>query len=557
MITNFSFKRMYALAFTCVLMAAIALCPNRIMAQSQTEGAIGGTISDQSGAVVPGATVTARNLGTNATSTATADSTGGYRIAHLQPGRYELQVSAGNFAAYKQSGIVVEVGVVTGIDPKLGITGKTETVEVTSQGPTVNTEQQDFSTNINQTSINELPINGRRWSNFAVLTPGVVPDGNFGLLSFRGISGLLNNNTIDGGDHNQAFFSEEAGRTRLSYSISQDSIQEFQVNTSNYSAEYGRAAGGVVNAVIKSGTNNIHGSAFYFNRDAKLGATNPFTTAAVSQGNGTFLIQPVKPKDKRQQWGASVGGPIIKDKLFFFFSYDQQKRVFPGIAIPSSPGSFLAPATAAELATLTTRLGSAAAAQTAFTNGLNFIQSLTGTVPRQGNQTIFLPKIDWNISNGETFSVVYNRARWTSPAGIQTGAAVSRGIASFGNDLVHNENLTGKLLSLLSPRVSNEARFTYARDNEFEFTQAPAPGEFLTGPGGSAVDVQVSNTGGGFFEIGKPTFLNRRALPDETRYQYFDAVSISHGKHLFKVGMDINHVDDLEDNLFTEGGSYT
>src|SRR6185312_12187404 len=102
--------------------------------------------------------------------------------------------------------------------------------------------QQDFSSNFNQTSINELPINGRRWSNFALLAPGTVPDGNFGLISFRGVSGLLNNSTVDGGDNNQAFFSEERGRTRLSYSTSQSAVREFQVNTSNYSAEYGRAA---------------------------------------------------------------------------------------------------------------------------------------------------------------------------------------------------------------------------------------------------------------------------------------------------------------------------
>src|SRR5207237_6407670 len=126
--------------------------------------------------------------------------------------------------------------------------------------------QQDFSHNVNDTSINNLPINGQRWSNFALLAPGATPDGNFGLISFRGISGLLNNNTIDGGDNNQAFFSEERGRTRLNYTTSPSSIREFQVNTSNYSAEYRRAAAGVVNAVTKSGTHEFHGEAFYYRR---------------------------------------------------------------------------------------------------------------------------------------------------------------------------------------------------------------------------------------------------------------------------------------------------
>src|SRR5207237_945554 len=133
-----------------------------------------------------------------------------------------------------------------------------------SNTPVINTTHQDFSANINQTSISELPINGRRWSNFAMGTPSAAPDGPFGLLSFRGISGLFN--TIDGGDNNQAFFSEERGRTRISYVIGLDSIREFQVNASNYSAEYGRAAGAVINAVTKSGTSQFHGSAFYYIR---------------------------------------------------------------------------------------------------------------------------------------------------------------------------------------------------------------------------------------------------------------------------------------------------
>src|SRR5207247_9331734 len=133
--------------------------------------------------------------------------------------------------------------------------------------PQVNTNSAEFAPTVDQTAISNLPINGGRWSSFVLLTPGAVNDANgFGLISFRGMSTLLNNNTVDGGDNNQAFFSEERGRTQISYVISLASIREFQVNTSNYSAEYGRAAGGVVNAVTKSGTNQFHGSAFYYDR---------------------------------------------------------------------------------------------------------------------------------------------------------------------------------------------------------------------------------------------------------------------------------------------------
>src|SRR5206468_10712095 len=161
----------------------------------------------------------------------------------------------------------------------------------------INFTSPDFAPTLDQTAISNLPINGGRWSNFALLTPGVVSDSNgFGLLSFRGISTLLNNNTVDGADNNQAFFSEERGRTRAQYSTTQAAVQEFQVNSSNYSAEYGRSAGGVVNTVTKSGTNQIHGNAFFYDRDNNWAATNPFVTKTVNQG-GTFVTSPNKPKD--------------------------------------------------------------------------------------------------------------------------------------------------------------------------------------------------------------------------------------------------------------------
>ena len=141
------------------------------------------------------------------------------------------------------------------------------------------TSSAAITTNLSNTTLENLPSNGRRWSNFALLAAGVTPDQNGnGLLSFRGISVLLNNNTIDGVDNNQAFFSEERGRTRIGYSTTQAAVQEFQVNTSNYAAEYGRAAGGVVNTVTRSGGNQFHGQAFFYDRDNDWGATNPYTT---------------------------------------------------------------------------------------------------------------------------------------------------------------------------------------------------------------------------------------------------------------------------------------
>src|SRR5215207_9914283 len=315
--------------FTSLLV--FALCAAGF-AQSTTTGSIGGVVSNPDKEVVPGASVTVRNIGTNKEDTATTDDTGRFKVANLQPGSYAVTINSSGFSPLTQENVIVEVGRETPLEVSLSVGPVTGTVDVSAEAPVINTTQQDFSTNINQTSINELPINGRRWSNFALLTPGAVPDGNFGLISFRGISGLLNNNTIDGGDNNQGFFSEERGRTRSAYSISQGAIREFQVNTSNFSAEYGRSAGGVINAVTKSGTNDFHGSAFLYDRNNRWGARNP-NTFINRLVNGVSTREAFKPKDVRYQFGGTIGGPIVKDTLFFFFSYDEQRRNFPGVAV--------------------------------------------------------------------------------------------------------------------------------------------------------------------------------------------------------------------------------
>src|SRR2546423_8410644 len=369
------------LSFSFAALLVFALSAFSAMAQSTTTGAIAITVTDPKGAVVPGAAITARNVETNKEETATADDEGRARLTNLEPGNYTVTVKGSGFGDFTQENVVVEVGTVNPIEASMSITGGTNIVQVTSEAPVINTSQQDFSSNINQTSINELPINGRRWSNFAILTPGAVPDGNFGLISFRGISGLLNNSTVDGGDNNQAFFSEERGRTRSAYSISQAAIREFQVNTSNYSAEYGRSAGGVINAVTKSGTNDFHGSAFFYDRNNKWGARNPnsFITRLV---NGVAVREALKPVDVRYQFGGTIGGPIVKDKAFFFFSYDEQRRNFPGISIFS---------TASYLNTVNrTTLLARGLTTPQIDATLSFINDQTGEVPRRGDQRLFL-----------------------------------------------------------------------------------------------------------------------------------------------------------------------
>ncbi len=202
-----------SIVLCCLALMVIVFFACSTFAQSTTDGAIGGLVIDQSGAVVPAANVTALNLGTGGNSTVTTDGVGRYTVAHLQPGLYSLEITAKGFAGYKATNITVEVGRLTPVDATLDVKAQSETVMATAEAPVIVADRADFSTNVNSTTIENLPINGRRWSSFALSTPGAVPDGGFGLVSFRGISGLLNNNTVDGADNNQAFFSEERGRT--------------------------------------------------------------------------------------------------------------------------------------------------------------------------------------------------------------------------------------------------------------------------------------------------------------------------------------------------------
>jgi carboxypeptidase family protein len=532
------------LACLAILFAFTVGCVGSLaLAQSAVTGAVGGTATDPNNAAVAGASVTLRSMDTNKSETLTTDSSGRFRFSNLQPGAYAITITASGFAEFKLEQIAVEVGRLSDIDAVLRVGAASAAVDIVAATAAVNLESKEFVSNINQTSINELPINGRRWSNFVILTPGSTPDGSFGLISFRGVSGLLNNNTVDGGDNNQAFFGEERGRTRLSYSVSQSAIREFQVNTSNYSAEYGRAAGGVTNAVTKSGTNSFHGDGFYYQRNNDWGARNPRAFQTVIVPGGTTTVG-IKPEDVRHQFGGTIGGPIIKDRLFFFFSYDQQKRNFPGLS------TFFVPTYLNGVSRSTLINKGLSGAQ--IDDAVSFLNSLTGTVPRKGDQTLVLPKIDWQINSKNTFSINYNRLRWDSPAGVQTQATNTRGRASFGDDLVKVDWGTARLTSTITPTLVNEVRVQYARDLELQISQTPLPGEPRTAINGSAPDVNLQNG----LNFGKPNFLERASYPNEKRAQFTDNVTMTLGGNTLKFGGDINYVKDVLNNLFTESGSY-
>jgi Carboxypeptidase regulatory-like domain/TonB dependent receptor len=562
--------------------------------QSAVDGAVGGTVQDATGLAIPNAKVVIRNNATNAEQTVLTDESGYFRAIHLQPSTYTVTVTATGFQSFKSPEVIVQVGLLTDLSPKMPVGSESQTVEVTSEAPAINSSTPDFANVINQRALQDLPVNNYRWSAYALLTPGVVADSSgFGLLSFRGQSTLMNNVTVDGADDNQAYFSEERGRTRAGYSTAKASIQEFQVNTSNYSSEYGRSAGGVVNSITKSGGNQFHGDLYFFDRDSDWAGSVATTVQTVQlTPGGPFVSQHFKPTDVRHQYGGAIGGPIFKDKLFFFFAGDRFQRNFPAVAVAAAPASFYtlpdatlpagkvcgqtspangpanpaAPSTIdAAACTLQTNLGlpTYAAAATDYSNGITGLNSMLGTVPRTGSQTIFFPKLDWQVNARNHASFEVNRLRWASPAGIQTGATVQDGTSSFGNDYVDVTFGIAKLDTIISSHLTNEIRYQYGRDFEFEFGQTPTAyekanlvgttGGGYTNPFGVPPSVFITNA----FTFGTPTFLNRAALPDERRWQVADTFNWVRGRHNFKFGGDYIHTDDRINNLFTGFGSYS
>ncbi len=436
------------------------------------------------------------------------------------------------------------------------------------EAPAVNTTQPDFASNLDAAAIENLPINGRRWSNFALLTPTATLDGNFGLISFRGISGLMNNSTVDGADNNQAFFSEERGRSRISYVISQAAVREFQVNTSNFSAEYGRAAGAVVNAVTRSGGNQIHGRLFYYMRDNALGAANAFTVVPVQQPDGDWTTEHIKPLDRRQQFGGTLGGPIVKDKLFYFVTFDAQRRDYPAVAAAANASSLFAPPcvipshyagmstanralvqvcgsdnSADELYTLTRNVmplySSDAAAIAAFHSGISYLASLLGPVARTAEHQIGSGQARLPPQSAQhCFRSAYNRLRWSSPGGVQTDPVVDLGIASFGFDGVKVDTLTARLTSTLGHHSPTSCATPGAATSNTSCRSRPRPAN-RSAPTALAPSVSVLADSSGF-TFGTPATMPRRALPDEYRNQIAETVSWMHGRHVFKFGFDAN-----------------
>ena len=545
-----------ALTAVLILICAAPAC----YSQSTTEGAIGGTLLDPSGAAIRDAGIVASSHSSSFEASTSTDAAGNFRFIGLPPGSYRVEVRVAPYTPYTANSVQVEIGQVTTLSPRLTLGSQQQTVVVKEEAPLIDTTSSGFSTNLDQNAVHGLPSNGRRWSDFALLTPTVTPDQEGrGLLSFRGISVLLNNNTMDGADNNQAFFSEERGRTRVAYSTTEASVREFQVNASNYSAQYGRAAGGVVNTVTHSGSNHLHGSAFFYDRDSQWGAQNPFTQLTTQAQPGAFISTPFTPRDQRKQWGLAIGGPLVHGKLFGFFAYDQHQRNYPAISQPGNAAKFYAEPTSNELTALAARLGVASnsIAKQQYNQVLTGLATETGLVPRSASQLIFFPKLDYQPDDRNHYAIQFNHMQSDSPNGVQSQTSAQYGVSSFGNSVVKGDWAVARWNTFLTPTRMNEVLLQYGRDFEAELSTPPTAFEqpLTRNPGGTAPQVSLLSSSYGL-RIGKPAALDRVAFPDEHRTQVKDVYTEVVGSHVLKGGADFNHVSDLTQNLYGGGGQY-
>ena len=279
--------------------------------------------------MVSGTTVTVTNTGTGATRTLTTDSEGFYQAQFLQPGMYEVVLGGGSFGKVDRKNIPVTVGAATSVDVMLPAASVTTDVTVSSEAPLVDTEKVEQSQVVDQNLVSNLPINSRRFETFVLLTPNVIPDGTTGLLSFRGVAGVYNQNIVDGVTFNDQFWGEARGRSGgAPYVYPVDAISEFESSATGYSAELGGAAGGIINAITKSGGNQFHGDVYEYYRTPGWNALDPYSKyQSRLPGANPFLAQ--QPVKVQNQYGISVGGPIIKDKLFFHFTYDGFQKANP------------------------------------------------------------------------------------------------------------------------------------------------------------------------------------------------------------------------------------
>ncbi|HUP45470.1 MAG TPA: carboxypeptidase regulatory-like domain-containing protein [Thermoanaerobaculia bacterium] len=488
------------------------LIPIAASGQSSS-GSISGTVADEGGGILPGVTVTATNIATGVERMAVSNEAGRFRIA-LSPGTYGLSGELSGFQAAQVKRVVVNIGT----DVALNLTlrpGLTETLTVTTSAPVIETTRSEVSSVVNERSIENLPANGRNFIDFVLTTPGVVRDVRLGDISFAGQRGTLNSLVVDGANNDNTFFGQAAGRTgsgRAPYQFSQDAVKEFQVNSNAYSAEYGRAGGAVINVVTKSGTNEFHGTVFNFYRDRSLN-----TKDYISEINN-------RPKSPYHfdQYGASLGGPIVRDKHFFFANYDAQRNSLPNLVILG--GGRI------------TNFPTDADSQ----RGLVTLQALAGSYSQQQNQDVYLLKTDHELGGNNHLAARYNRQSFKG-VNLERGG-ITNAAEHSGNSNVFTDSFSLVFSTVATGSFFNEVRAQYLKDQE--------PGEANS----ALPEASISQGGNHVLDIGRNFFSPRETTIK--RYQLADTATYVFGNHTFKGGFDYNRDDILNFFPGNFSGSY-
>ncbi len=523
-------------------------------------GALSGWVTDQSGAAVPGASVVAQNLGTGVKRSVETSHTGLYRFPVLAPGSYSITASLKGFRDVQVGAVRVLVGNTTTQDISLQVGASADMVKVSGTTPLLRPAESSASAVMDRSFIEELPLNGRRYTDFTLLTPNTSADGDTGLVSIAGQqggedSGYANGNgsnafTVDGSNATNNYFADIIGRYRIPYLYGEDAIQEFQVSVSPYSAIYGGGAS-FVNAVTRSGSNAFHGSAFYYNRNSTTGAND-----ALDKASGF-----PKPEDDLQQFGAGVGGPIVRDRLWFFADYEQQLR--------NNPISVINPVLATTPANLTsflsTNFGIPAGISLPPPNGplpvpgsdtapdptnpvylqqvsntLNALNSNLGTKARKRNDLVITPRLDYQASSRDGLFLSFNLNRFNSPGGVITDPTVGNyGTQTLANAYVHTFQASLGWTHTFSSNLLNEFHASTSQDNEISTptgVAANTPTLILDSPAAFVL-------GNAPFSIGKVF---------ERQYSLSDRVDYVIGKHTLQFGFDMNRAWDSDNN---DGGA--
>ncbi len=478
-----------------LLTLGMVLSLNSVLAQSQAStGQIVGTVKDPQGAAVPNATVTVNNIATGLTQTLTSNGDGAFRAVLLPVGDYTVKVNAPGFGEFVQSGYQVQIGSSLDANITLQINSVNEVVQVTSAS--VETTAVQSSATVNSTAITQLPINGRRFQDFALLTPTADVDPNRNQITLAGQRGINTNIQIDGADYSNPFFGGIRGGERSSFSptFPQEAIREFQVVASGFNAEFGRSTGGFVNAVTKSGTNQFRGSAFYLSRPQEWAHKNAFGQIASPTQN---------------QYGGSAGGSIIPNKFFYFISaeqqlYEQTRTVLLNRLVGFDP---------------------AAAANTGTAEAYSFYKSLEGPYQQTNDGITALGRLDFNFSDKNQINVRYNysfnKALNAVTAGTSLDPVTTSGLSNNGTEGNRQNTFVGQMNSFFSATTINEFRGQYSREDRPRLANSISP---------------LVNNGIGAF--GTVSFLPTTQY--DTRVQLNDNLTLNRGSHSFKLGVDFN-----------------